>query len=216
MEDRTVSPAVALAFFAIGTFLLALLYRNELLLFAVMLGFSAIHLAYGRWAKVRRFVLATLVGGACENIAVAFGIWTYSNAHYLPAPLWAPVGWGMAALLFDEAFPGAEGLRFSWKALTAALAGTLLLRFVFANELLTLLGFVVVTVGFFLMGYLKKEELAAGICAGALATAMETINILSGNWHYAVAMLGPPLWLPLAWFDGFLIMRRIMRFGEKI
>jgi uncharacterized membrane protein YoaT (DUF817 family) len=215
MEKATVSPAVALAFFAIGTFLMALLYHTELLLLAVIIVFTIVHLAYGKWTKVKRFLLAMVVGGACENMAVMLGAWGYSNAHYLPVPLWLPVGWGLAALLLDEALPGAERLHFSWKALAAALAGTFMLGFIFGSELLTLLAFTAAIAGFFLFEHLKKEELAAGLAAAALGTAMESINILAGNWHYTVAKFGTPLWLPLCWFAAFLIMRRVMRFGEK-
>jgi hypothetical protein len=34
---------------------------------------------------------------------------------------------------------------------------------------------------------------------------------MAGNWHYSAAMFGTPLWLPLCWFNAFLIMRRIAR-----
>jgi hypothetical protein len=214
MENNPVSPAVALAFFAMGTFLMALLYGNELLLFAVIVVFTAAHLAYGKWKKAKRFLVAALVGGTCENMAVLLGAWGYSNAHYLPIPIWMPVGWGLAALLLDEALPGGEGLHFSWKALAAAFAGTFMLRFTYWSELLTILSFAAAIIGFFLLEHLKKEELAAGLAAAFLGTAMESINIIAGNWHYTAARFGTPLWLPLCWFSAFLIMRRIMRFGE--
>ena len=50
--------------------------------------------------------------------------------------------------------------------------------------------------------------------AAVLGTAMETACILAGSWHYSVAMLGTPLWLPLCWFNAFLIMRKAMRIAD--
>jgi hypothetical protein len=50
-----------------------------------------------------------------------------------------------------------------------------------------------------------------GLCAAVLGTGMETVCILAGNWQYSAAMFGTPLWLPLCWFNAFLIMRRIVR-----
>jgi hypothetical protein len=85
----------------------------------------------------------------------------------------------------------------------------------FGSEPLTLLSFTAAIAGFFVMEHLKKDELAAGLAAAALGTAMESINIIAGNWHYTAARFGTPLWLPLCWFSAFLIMRRVMRFGEN-
>lgn len=203
---------VALVFFAIGTVLIAAMYDDELKLLTIMAIFTVIYLACGNWRKTKHFFLAFLFGGVCENVAVMFGIWNYSHAHYLPVPLWLPFGWGLAVVFLDEILPSRVQNKphFSWKAILAALAGTFLLGIVFTNELLTTFAFVAATIFFFLSGKYGKDEVSAGSGAAVLCTVTESVNILAGNWHYTVAVFGTPLWLPLCWFNAFLIMRRII------
>jgi len=213
-------PLHAFAFFACGTATLMLLYGNELLLFGLLAGMSLFALSLDGWKETKRFLLAMLIGGLCENIAVMCGAWRYADANFMFAPLWLPVGWGMAVVLIDSMAGDGErdgNAGFSKRALVMSLAGTLMVGAMFRQELLVLLGFAIVTIALFLSGYYKKSELRAGIYAAALGTTMEALCIMAGNWHYSVSMLrigdfaGVPLWLPLCWFNAFLIMRRIAK-----
>jgi uncharacterized membrane protein YoaT (DUF817 family) len=203
---------LALGFFTAGTILMMLLYGNELLLFALMSASALACLAIDNWKNMKMFLIAMLVGGACENIAVMLGAWSYSNAGFLFAPLWLPVGWGMSVVLLEEAFSeGAHVPRFSKRALAMAFGGTILTAVSFKSELGVLLAFAAVTAILFAAGYYRRSEIRMALFAAVFGTAMETACIMAGNWHYSAAMFGTPLWLPFCWFNAFLIMRRIAR-----
>jgi uncharacterized membrane protein YoaT (DUF817 family) len=202
----------ALAFFAAGTLLMMAFYDHELMLLLLMSASAAACLAMDKWRNARMFIVATLVGGACENIAVMMGAWSYANAGFLFAPLWLPVGWGMSVVLIEEAFGhGAHMPGFSKRAVAMAFGGTLVTATAHASEIGVVIAFLAVTAILFGTGYYKRSEIRMGLSAALLGTAMETVCILAGNWHYSAAMFGTPLWLPLCWFNAFLIMRRIVR-----
>ncbi len=208
-------PAYAISFFLAGTALMMRFYGQELLLLALMSLSAAACLAIDGWRNARMFAVATLVGGACENIAVMLGAWSYTNAGFLYAPLWLPVGWGMSVVLLEEAFAkGAHAPRFSKRAVVMAFGGTVLTAASFQSEIGVLLAFMAVTATLLLAKYYHRSEIGMGLFAAAFGTAMETVCIMAGNWEYSVAMLGTPLWLPLCWFNAFLIMRRIVRIGQ--
>ncbi len=204
-------PHLAIAFFIAGTLLMVTFWQNELLLLALMAAASALLLWMDRWQRAKHFLIAVLIGGACENIAVAMGAWHYTNANVLFAPLWLPVGWGMAVVLLDEAFGRRAPAKPSKVSMALAFIGTVGAGMSFQNEFSLLFTFVIVTVGLFLFGYHRKDDIVPGVMAAVFGTAMETACIMAGNWHYSAAMFGTPLWLPLCWFNAFLIMRRAMR-----
>jgi hypothetical protein len=81
----------------------------------------------------------------------------------------------------------------------------------FHNEFFLLFAFAAATAGLFVIGYHRKQDIFPGVMAAVLGTAMETACIMAGAWQYSAAMFGTPLWLPLCWFNAFLIMRRAMR-----
>ncbi len=202
-------PKYALAVFALGTILMMFLYKIEILLFALLAICSLFCLAIDKWKYAKRFLIAVIVGGACENIAVMLGGWSYANAHYLFAPLWLPVGWGMAVVLIEHAFPMKSMPKFSKRALAMAFAGAILTSVYSSNEFTVLFGFLAITGILIYKKFYDQTELFTGVMAAILGTAMESLCIITGNWHYAVAFLGTPIWLPLCWFNAFLIMRRI-------
>lgn len=211
-----IRPLYAIGFFVAGTALMMFLFRNELLLFLLM-GISAIGcLAIDDWKNTKKFLLAMIIGGICENMAVMLGAWSYSNAGFLSAPVWLPVGWGMCVVLLEEAFTkDAHNPRFSKRALAMAFGGTLLTGFAFQSEFLVLFSFLAVTAILIATGFYHRSEVKAGIAAAILGTVMETACIISGNWHYSTALLSAfgvavTVWLPLCWFNAFLIMRRII------
>ncbi|MFH0885337.1 MAG: hypothetical protein V1861_06525 [Candidatus Micrarchaeota archaeon] len=205
-------PAIALTFFFAGTALMMLFYGQELLLFGLMSASVLACLAIDKWKNAKMFLAATLVGGTCENIAVMLGAWSYTNANYLFAPLWLPVGWGMSVVLLEEAFSkDAHIPRFSKRALAMAFGGTIITATYFLSEIGVVVGFIAVTAILFATGYYQRSEIRMALFAALFGTTMETACIMAGNWHYTAAMFGTPLWLPLCWFNAFLIMRRIAR-----
>jgi len=201
----------AIAIFCIGSVVLALGYHHEVALAAIVALFSAIVLAIDKWKYLKEYVIAVIVGGSCENLSVALGGWSYANSNFLFAPLWLPLGWGFSFVLFEDAFGGAVPVKFSWWAILLAIGGAAAAAFFAPNELLVLALFVTATIVLFYSGFYKKEEFKLGLYAAALGTIMETISILMGNWEYSAAVLETPLWLPLCWFNAFLIMRRIVQ-----
>ncbi|MCI0503137.1 hypothetical protein L0Y65_00325 [Candidatus Micrarchaeota archaeon] len=205
-------PAYAIALFLAGTALMMQFYGQETLLLVLMSISALACLAIDKWKNARMFLIAMLVGGACENIAVMLGAWSYNNAGFLFAPLWLPVGWGMSVVLLEEAFSqDAHVPGFSKRALAMSFGGTLVTAAFFPLELGVLAGFVFVTLLLFAVKYYHPSEIRAGLFAALFGTAMETACIMAGNWQYSAAMFGTPLWLPLCWFNAFLIMRRIAR-----
>ena len=135
-----------------------------------------------------------------------------ANAIFFCGSLWLPVGWGMSVVLLEEAFAkGGHLPQFSKRALAMAFGGTLVTAAFNASEIGVVAGFLAVSAILFATDYYKRSEIRMGIWAAVLGTAMETVCIMAGNWHYSAAMFGTPLWLPLCWFNAFLIMRRIAR-----
>jgi len=88
-----------LAFFLLVTSV-ALLWRNNLLLFAVALAECLLGLAL--WhdrLSVSFFLTIAILGTLAEAIFVRFGIWHYANPTSLGIPLWFPVAFGTTGLL---------------------------------------------------------------------------------------------------------------------
>jgi hypothetical protein len=167
-------PPLAIAFFIAGTILMATLWQHELLLLALMSAAAALLLYIDRWKSAKHFILATLIGGACENIAVMMGAWHYANADYLFAPLWLPIGWGMAVVLLEEAFAAQAEVKPSEKSAVAAFLGTMGAGLSFHNEFFLLFAFAAATAGLFVIGYHRKQDIFPGVMAAVLGTAMET------------------------------------------
>lgn len=207
---------LAIVFFVIATGFLMAFYQNELLLTAIIGAGIIFVLSLDKWKRTKDFLVATLVGGLCENIAVFLGAWKYTNANYLFTPLWLPIGWGISVVLFEEAFTSKSiEVEFSKKSIFMAFGGTILAASTASNELVVLGAFIGITGILFLTGYYKRSEILVGLCAAIFGTMMETANILASNWQYNYAVFGTPIWLPLCWFNAFLIMRRIIRIGDR-
>jgi len=77
-----------------------LLWRNNLLLFAVAL--AECLLAVALWhdrLSVSFFLIIAIPGTLAEAVFVRFGIWRYANPTFLGIPLWFPVAFGTTGLL---------------------------------------------------------------------------------------------------------------------
>ena len=79
--------------FSLLTASVALLWRNNLLLFAV-----ALALWHDRLSVSFFLTIATL-GTLAEAVFVRLGIWRYANPTLLGIPLWCPVAFGTTGLL---------------------------------------------------------------------------------------------------------------------
>ena len=204
-------PLIAIAYFVLGSICLAALHHDEILLAGIVLLFSALMLMQCSRESLKKYAVAVLVGGFCENTAVWLGGWSYSGAAFLPAPLWLPLGWGFTIIIFEEAFGKKIPVKFSVFAVPLAIIGAVATALLGSSEFLALGLFALVTVALFAAKFYMREEMLLGAYAAVLGTAMEALSIFAGNWDYPHAIVGVPLWLPLCWFNAYLIMRRIIR-----
>lgn len=206
---------VAILFFIIGTLAMVFFYEDEILLLGIMAMFSIIVLAIDKWKNNKQFFIAMIVGGICENLAVFLGGWKYAYADYIFTSLWLPIGWGAGVILLKEAFAKNVPVTFSKKFLVLAIVGAGLTALFHEKELILVLTYLLVTIIFFFFKYYKLEEIRIGIMAAIFGTVMEGVCMMAGAWGYNTAMFTVPLWLPLCWFNAFLIMRRIIKIGGK-
>jgi len=87
--------------FAIGTALIYFLYTNVLLLSA--LGIVCIAMVFRFNRKKGDFyylIFGMTFGPLAEVFCINAGAWTYTYPTFLGMPLWLPLAWGMAAVLF--------------------------------------------------------------------------------------------------------------------
>jgi len=105
-QDMNRSRAVARQFvggaavFGLLVASVGLLWRNNLLLFAVVLAEGA--LALTLWHDHYDpgcFLLTAVFGSAAEVAFVSFGVWRYVNPSLLGIPVWFPAAFGTAALI---------------------------------------------------------------------------------------------------------------------
>lgn len=78
----------------------ALLWRNNLLLFIVALVECLMALA--RWhdrLDVSFFLVIALLGSLAEAVFVRFGAWHYANPTFLGVPPWFPLAFGTTGLI---------------------------------------------------------------------------------------------------------------------
>jgi hypothetical protein len=90
----------SLVAFSLLTVFVASLWRDNLLLFSVMLaeGLVALWLWHDRYDLSFLFVIGGL-GSLAEAAFVQFGVWRYANPTLLGIPLWFPVAFGTAGLI---------------------------------------------------------------------------------------------------------------------
>ena len=102
--ERSVKPRAAFLTALVAFVLLIssvmLLWRNNLLLFVVMLGECAIALVL--WHKridVSFFLVIAVFGTMAELSFVRVGVWQYANPTLLGVPLWFPLAFGTTGLI---------------------------------------------------------------------------------------------------------------------
>ncbi len=91
---------VEAAAFALLVTSVVLLWRSNLLLFAVTLAecLFALALWHSRF-DVSLFLIIGLLGSVAEVVFVASGVWRYANPTFLGMPLWFPCAFGTTGLI---------------------------------------------------------------------------------------------------------------------
>jgi len=92
--------AAEVAAFSLLTASIVLLWRDNLLLLAVLLveASATLRLWHDR-VDVSSFVVLGSAGLFAEVVFVHFGVWHYANPTLLGVPLWFPVAFGTAGLI---------------------------------------------------------------------------------------------------------------------
>ncbi len=80
----------------------ALLWRTPYLALACLLATSTLLLQATRWRYTKVFFFCAVVGSISEIVAIATGAWQYANPQLLGIPIWLPLVWGSAAVLFIQ------------------------------------------------------------------------------------------------------------------
>ncbi len=92
--------ALATAAFALLVAGVCLLWRNNPLLFTVML--AGCLLALWRWhdrLELSFFLIIAVLGTLAEAVFVRSGVWQYANPSFLGLPLWFPLAFGTTGLV---------------------------------------------------------------------------------------------------------------------
>jgi hypothetical protein len=94
---------VELAVFSLQVASIVLLWRNNLLLFVVMLVecLIALSLWHERY-DLSFFLLIAGLGSLAEAVFVCFGVWQYANPTFLGMPLWFPLAFGTSGLIGER------------------------------------------------------------------------------------------------------------------
>ena len=89
--------------FVLGVAAIALLYKNNTLLVAIMLtGWLIAIKTWHRKEDIYIFVIAAAAGTIAEAVAIKFGAWHYSNPTALGVPIWLPLLWGSAVVFIKR------------------------------------------------------------------------------------------------------------------
>jgi len=92
-----------LAAFSLLITSIVLLWRDNLLLFTVVL--VEVLAALGLWHDkydLSCFLVVAVLGSLAEAVFVHFGVWHYANPTFLGVPLWFPLAFGTAALIGER------------------------------------------------------------------------------------------------------------------
>jgi len=91
---------VELAAFSLLVASIVLLWRDNLLLFGVMVVECAIALGlWHGWLDLCFFLIIAVLGSLAEAVFVHVGVWRYANPTFLGVPLWFPLAFGTTGLI---------------------------------------------------------------------------------------------------------------------
>jgi hypothetical protein len=112
MERPIARLALSLLIYLVAVACVAALYRESLLLTAIMAALAAVTLLIGRRkGDLIVFASGATLGLIAEVTAVRFSAWEYAHPDFLGIPLWLPVGWGLTTLLIKRISEGLIELR---------------------------------------------------------------------------------------------------------
>lgn len=102
----------SLLVYPVGILCLATLYRQSLLLAAVLVGLAVIVVLIApREGDVVVLLGGAVLGPIAEIVAVRFGAWSYHTPDFLGVPIWLPIAWGLATLIIKRIGEGVLELR---------------------------------------------------------------------------------------------------------
>jgi len=91
---------VELAAFSLLVTSVALLWKDNLLLFIIALLECLIALALWHTRfDLTFFLVISVLGSLAEAVFVHFGVWVYANPSFLGVPLWFPLAFGTTGLI---------------------------------------------------------------------------------------------------------------------
>ncbi len=89
-----------LLIFFILLFLVILVWKNNIAVTAIILGFYG--LRYFLWPNREDhiiFIAGALLGSTAEIVATRVGVWRYTLATFFNIPVWLPFAWGFVSVL---------------------------------------------------------------------------------------------------------------------
>lgn len=92
--------AIELGAFSLLVTSVVLLWRDNLLLFVVVLveALAALSLWHERY-DLSFFLVIAVLGSLAEAVFVHFGVWHYANPNLLGVPVWFPLAFGTTGLI---------------------------------------------------------------------------------------------------------------------
>lgn len=80
----------------------ALLWRTPYIAFACLATTSLLLLKATRWKYTMVYLFCAAAGSISEIIAIAAGAWHYAVPQIGGIPIWLPLAWGCASILFMQ------------------------------------------------------------------------------------------------------------------
>ena len=100
MKSVLMELAAELVLFAAGTSIVSLLYRETLLVTALLVATGTVGLyIWHEKDDVYFFVVGAFLGPLAEIVHVSSGAWQYATPHFLGLPVWLIPSWGLFAIL---------------------------------------------------------------------------------------------------------------------
>jgi hypothetical protein len=104
----------------------ALLWKTPYIALACLIATSTLLLQATKWKYTKVYLLCAIAGSASEMLAIAAGAWHYANPQFMGIPVWLPLLWGSASILFMQLSEPLKSRRFtkrkSTKSVTKARA----------------------------------------------------------------------------------------------
>jgi hypothetical protein len=80
----------------------SLLWKTPFIAFACLVATSTLLLQATKWKYTKVYIFCAIAGSASEMIAITAGAWHYANPQFAGIPIWLPLLWGSASILFMQ------------------------------------------------------------------------------------------------------------------